>query len=220
MTLLDLRSQQTLSGPPKAGKLDRHGQLAMRSRGSIDAICLHQTACTFGVSPAAIRKQGGDAALAQFMRAKNVHAHVTAFDEGTFVPAYPLRAYVWHGNGANARSIGLEIEGYFNGQPGGVENGNPDDERTEPTELLLQTARSACTWIVEAAKLEGITIKHVLAHRQYDSSRRSDPGWAIWQHVAIEHCERALGLTPLPTLTDRDGMPIPRAWDERQSAAY
>ena len=212
MTLIDLRSQQTPSGPPGAGKLDRYGRLVVRDRSAIDAICLHQTAVTFGVSPAAIRKQGGDAAMAQFMRAKNVHAHVTAFDEGAFVPAYDLRSYVWHGNGANARSIGLEIEGYFNGEPGG--------DRSEPSDLVIQAARDACTWIVNAARDEGITIKHVVAHRQYAASRRSDPGWAIWQRVAIEHCENALGLTPLPKLTDRDGRAIPRSWDARCSANY
>lgn len=217
--VIDVRNQQTPSGPPGACKL-RRGRMIMRDPATIDAICLHQTAVTFGASPAAIRMQGGDAAMAQFMRAKKVHAHVTAFDEGVFVPAYPLRGYVWHGNGANARSIGLEIEGYFNGQPGGVLNGNPLVRRDEPSDLLIQTARSACTWIVEAAKAEGITIRHVVAHRQYDSSRRSDPGWAIWQRVALEHCERALGLTSIPDLTDRDGKPIPTSWDARQKAAY
>jgi hypothetical protein len=219
VTLLDLRSQQTPSGPPNAGKLYR-GRLVHRKPIEIDSICLHQTAVTFGVSPAAIRKQGGDAAMAQFMRAKGVHAHVTAFDEGVFVPAYPLRAYVWHGNGANSRSIGLEIEGFFNGEPGGKSNGDPDKPRTEPSDLLIQTAREACTWIVNACAEEGIVIKHVLAHRQYASSRRSDPGWAIWQRVAIEHCERALRLTSIPDLRKGDGKAIPTSWDHRQTAAY
>lgn len=218
--IIDIRKQQTPSGPPGAGKLDARGVLVLRDRAKIDAICLHQTAVTFGVSPAAMRKQGGDAAMAQFMRAKNVHAHVTAFDEGVFVPAYPLRSYVWHGNGSNARSIGLEIEGFFNGEPGGRTNFPKDKPRTEPAELLLQTAREACTWIVNAARDEGITIRYVVAHRQYAASRRSDPGWRIWQEVAIAHCERVLGLATLPTLVDRDGRSIPRAWDGRQQGIY
>ncbi len=136
------------------------------------------------------------------------------------MPSYPLRAYVWHGNGANARSIGLEVEGFFNGQPGGFGNANPEKPRTEPTELVLATARSACTWIVEAARAEGITIRHYVAHRQYASDRRSDPGWAIWQRVGVEHCEKVLGLTPLLTLAEGDGRPIPSSWDARCTAPY
>jgi hypothetical protein len=211
VTLLDLRAQQTPTGPADAG-LVRDGKLVTRAAKSIDAICLHQTAVTFGVDKQQVKSACGDALLAQFLRARNVHAHVTAFDEGTFCPSYPLRAYVWHGNGANSRSIGLEIEGLYNGEPGG--------DRAEPTDLTIATARDACSWIVSEAAKEGVTIRYVVAHRQYSKSRRADPGWSIWQRVAIDHCERVLGLAPLPTLTDRDGRPIPKSWDPRQHAGY
>lgn len=207
----DVRSEYRHDPTDRAEKLVR-GRVVVRDPKAIDAICLHQTAVTFGVSSSAVRAAGGDAQLAQFMRAKRVNAHVTAFDEGAFVAAYPLRHHVNHGNGANARSIGLEIEGLFNGRPGG--------DRSEPTDLLVEAARAACSWIVEAAAAEGITIRHVLAHRQYASDRRADPGWALWQRVAIEHCERTLGLATLPLLTDRTGKPIPREWDPRQTGPY
>lgn len=207
----DVRSEYRYDPTDTAEKTFR-GRVVVRKPSAIDAICLHQTAVTFGVSASQIRAAGGDAQLAQFMRAKRVNAHVTAFDEGAFVAAYPLRHHVNHGNGANARSIGLEIEGLFNGAPGGA--------RPEPTDLLIDAARAACTWIVEAAAAEGISIRYVLAHRQYSDDRRADPGWALWQRVALEHCERVLGLASLPTLTDRKGTPIPKVWDPRQSAAY
>lgn len=207
----DVRSEYRYDPTDTAEKLFR-GKVVQRDPKRIVNLCLHQTAVTFGVSASQIKAAGGDAQLAQFMRAKRVNAHCTVFDEGAAVLAYPLRNYVQHGNGANATSIGIEIEGLYNGLPGG--------ERPEPTEVTIQTARDACSWIVSEAAKEGIAILGVVAHRQYSGDRRADPGWAIWQRIAIEHCEHVLGLSPMPTLTDRKGRPIPREWDARQSAAY
>ncbi len=212
MPILDLRNDQKPGGPdPKCGKI-RGGQLVERDPSTIDAICLHQTAVVFGASQGAIRAANGDKDLARHRRALGVHAHVTAFTDGTFVPAYPLRAYVYHGNGANSRSIGLEIEGHYNGIPGGA--------LPEPTAGTVQAAREACTWLLEAARAEGITLRYYLAHRQYSVSRRSDPGWYLWRAVGVDWCEARLGLQPLPTLVDRDGYPIPKTWDNRQGGAY
>lgn len=209
--ILDLRNEQKPGGPdPKCGKI-AGGRLVMRDPASIDAIVLHQTACTFGASSAAIQAAGGDKSKARHQRALGVHAHSTAFTDGTAVIAYPLRAYVYHGNGANSRSLGLEIEGHYDGIPGG--------KLGDPSDMTIETAREALRWLVEAARAEGMPIRYVLAHRQYSSSRRSDPGWKIWRDVGV-WSEAALGLTPLPTLTDRDGAPIPKAWDSRQVAAY
>lgn len=209
--ILDLRADQAPGGPsPGCGKLFG-GRLVMRDPRTIDAICLHQTAVVFGVSDQQVRAAKGDRELAKHRRALRVHAHMTAFTTGTAVAAYPLRAYVHHGNGSNARSIGLEIEGHYDGIPGG-KLGDPDDR-------TIETAREAMRWLVAEAAREGITIRHVVAHRQYASSRRSDPGWRIWRDVAL-WSESALGLSTLPDLVDRDGRPIPRAWDARQTEAY
>jgi hypothetical protein len=215
MSVLDWRSQQKASGPvgeKPAGKLDRYGHLVVRERTAIDSICLHQMAVALGASTAAINAAKGDKDLARHRRALNVHAHVSAFIDGTVVLAYPLRAYVYHGNGANSRSIGLECEGFYNGLPSGT--------GAEPAESLIAAAREACSAIVAEAAKEGITIKHYVAHRQYAASRRADPGWAIWQKVGIDHCEKVIGLTPLLTLTDRDGKPIPSSWDRRSAGGY
>lgn len=210
--LIDLRGEQTKAGPPGAGRLDRGGGLVLRDAGSIDAICLHQTACTFGVSPGQVRAAKGDRDLAKHRRALGVHAHVTAFMTGRFVAAYPLRAYVYHGNGANGRSIGLEIEGHYDGIPGG--------KLGDPTVTTIDAARAALTWIIDTCADEGIKIRYLLAHRQYSDSRRSDPGWAIWQRVALDYGVRIHGLTTLPALVDGRGRPIPRAWDATAEAGY
>lgn len=209
--VIDLRAEQKPGGPDaKCGKLSG-GRLVMRDPASIDAVCLHQTAKFYGVAPYQVQAAKGDRALAKHRRGLNVHAHVTSWNDGAFTAAYPLRAYVHHGNGANSRSLGLEIEGHYDGIPGG--------KLGDPTDLTIATAREALRWLVEAARAEGMPIRHILAHRQYSSSRRSDPGWKIWRDVGV-WSEEALGLTPLPTLTDRDGAAIPKAWDSRQVAAY
>lgn len=211
IAFLDLRSKQSATGPSGACKLSK-GRMVMRDPKTVDTIGAHQTAVTFGVAKYQVRAAGGDALLAQFLRARDVHAHVTSFDEGTFACAYPLMAYVQHGNGMNAYSIGKEDEGLFNGKPGGP--------LSEPTDILIETSRAACTWIVEEAAKEGATIRFFEAHRQHAESRRSDPGWRLWQAVYIDHCERALGLSPRPDHVTRDGLRIPREWDARQTAAY
>lgn len=209
--ILDLRAQQKPAGPdPRCGTI-RNGALVLRDPKEIDAITLHQTGVWFGVSAQQRLAAGGDEALARHRRALRVHAHVTAFRDGVVVPAYPLRAYVWHGNGANGRSIGLEIEGLYNGAPGG--------KHDEPTPTVIAGAREAVRWIVDEAAKEGIAIRYMLAHRQYSKSRRPDPGWTLWQEVGL-WAERELGLFTLPDLTDRDGLPIPKTWDARQVEPY
>lgn len=201
--LLDIRHLQTPGGPPGAC-MKRGGKMLIRPLEDVDTILGHQTACFFGVHPSQVRAAGGDPLLAQFMRAKGVHAQVTAFDEGTYVAAYPLRAYVYHGNGGSGRSVGLEGEGLYNGRPG--------QGRAEPSDLLIETLRAACTFIVEDIAREGGAIKFYDAHRKHASSRRGDPGWRIWQAVYLAHCRDKLGLR-LREGTTRDGLEIPEVWD-------
>lgn len=211
MTFLDLRREQSPSGPEGACKLDR-GKVVMRDPASVTTLVGHQTACSFGVAPYMIQAAKGDRELARHRRALNVHAHVTAFNDGTFAAAYPLLAYVFHGNASNAYSVGLETEGHYNGIPGGV--------LEEPTDLTIETSRAACTWIVEEAAKLGATLKFYEAHRQHAAARRSDPGHRLWQAVYIDHCEAKLELAPRPDFTTRDGRPIPNRWDRRQSDGY
>ena len=207
----DVRSEYEYDPTDKAEKLYK-GKVVVRDPKTIDSICLHQTAVTFGVTASMVKAAGGDPALAQFMRAKRVNAHVTAFDEGAFVLAYPLRNFVYHGNGANTRSIGLEIEGRFNGQPGG--------EYSEPTDLVIEAACAAVEQIISEATKEGILLRHIIAHRQYSSSRQGDPGWRLWQKVAVEFAEKKCGLMPIPMLAEGGGRAIPKIWDGRQTAKY
>jgi hypothetical protein len=209
--LLDLRHLQSATGPKGASKVSK-GALVMRNPAAVDCLGAHQMAVMLGTAPYQVKAAGGDRDLARHRRALNVHAHVSAFTDGTFVAAYPLLAYVFHGNGMNPHSIGVETEGLYNGAPGG--------KGAEPSDLTIETTRAACTWIVEQAAREGATIRFVEAHRQHAKSRRGDPGWRLWQAVYVDHCEGRLGLKPRPDATTRDGLRIPKIWDPRCSAAY
>ena len=184
----------------------------MRDPATVTTLVGHQMACTLGAASYMVQAAKGDKDLARHRRALGVHAHVSVFTDGTFVAAYPLLAYVWHGNGSNAYSIGLETEGHYNGIPGGV--------LAEPTDLTIETSRAACTWIVAEAARCGATLLFYEAHRQHAASRRSDPGHRLWKAVYVDHCEGALGLKPRPEMTTRDGRTIPRMWDARQMGGY
>lgn len=201
-TFLDLRAHQTATGPAGACRLHR-GRMLIRDPKAVDTIGLHQTAVNFGVRPYQVKAAGGDALLAQFMRAKKVHSHVTAFDEGTFAFAYPLLAYVNHGNGMNPFAIALEGEGLFDGMP--------VFKRPNPSDILIDCMRDACTKIVEEAAKEGAEMRYVDAHRQHSADRGGDPGWYVWREVAIEHCVRKLGLATTDRTT-RKGRTIPESW--------
>jgi hypothetical protein len=199
MSVLDLRSRQTPSGPPKAGKLHK-GALVMRDPSTIDTICLHQTATLLPPGKADLRAANGDPALARHLRALRVHAHVTAFTTGTAVIAYPLRAYVWHGNGANASSIGVECEASLTGLD------------TSCDEKVVEAGRAALTWLCENGPTEGIHISYIVAHRQSSKTRRGDPGLALWRAVALDHGVAKLGLRTTPERVWGDGRPIPVEW--------
>lgn len=209
--ILDLRHEQKPGGPdPKCGRLDKSGRLVMRDPSTVLGICVHQTAVTFGASPSAVLAAKGDRDLARHRRALGVHAHCTAFADGTGVLAYPLAAYVFHGNGLNAESIGLEIEGAYSGATALGEV--PDGAVNAARELLVR--------ILDEGRKAGMPLRYVWAHRQSSPSRRGDPGAELWRRVVLEYAVPVLGLEMQPTRTWGDGRPIPREWDPSQPAGY
>ena len=210
---LDLRSEQP--NPPDLAK-QKHAlrrvalngrsvqRVVERDPATIDGIVIHQTACVFG-------KRRGQPS--RHHRALGVACHALAFNDGTAVLANPLRWLVWHGNGFNSRSLGLEIEGRF---PGLV--GKPSTLAAEPetpvTALLLDTARDALRWLVEEGRSEGMPLRYVWAHRQSSPTRRSDPGEALWLALLPTFAELGLEVQPALVLNSKSGAgrPIPEAW--------
>lgn len=199
MPVLDFRDRQTASGPPDCGKLFR-GKLVQRDPKAVTGITLHQVATLLPPGRIDVMAAHGDVVLARHLRALRVHAHATAFTTGSAVIAYPLLAYVWHGNGLNSQDIGLECEAELDG--------------LEPhaDEHVIEAAREAITWLCENAPKEGIELRYIHAHRQSSATRRGDPGLALWKAVALDHAVAKCGLKTLPHETWRDGRPIPVEW--------
>lgn len=210
----DLRHEQT--NPPKT-KTKKHrvrsdGTVVERRLSSIDAVVLHQTATPFSASSASVAKAGGDEDLALARRALGVACHAMAFRRGFYVLPCPLSWYVYHGNGFNSRSLGLEVEGLYAGIEGDPKTIPGKDDPNELDERTIASARAALRALVEEGRALGCPIRYVLAHRQSSKTRRADPGSAIWREVGLWSVG-ALGLEVQSGLVEGDGRPIPEAWD-------
>lgn len=222
--MIDLRTERVASAPKIKMAAKRP---VVRDPAIVTGVCLHQTAVEYGVSAAQLRAAGGDRRLALARRALNVACHAMAFRDGFFVAAAPLRWHVNHGNGLNATTLGLEIDGRYPGRP--------DDPRTtprredlestwggEPSEItpaLIAAARSALRWLVETGRAEGMPIEWIWAHRQSSATRRGDPGWELWGEVG-EWGAAELGLRVDYARTVGSGRPIPVEWSPRGVGSY
>lgn len=212
----------------------RGGGPVWRDPKTVDSIVLHQTAVVYqlpakkSLRDAAIKAAGGDPELALAKRASKVACHAMAFRGGFYVAATPLRWYVNHGNGLNARSLGFETDGLYSGlddDPSTTPKREDLDTtwgRREPSILtaqIVETAIAGLTWLVTAARAEGMPIRYLFAHRQSSPNRRPDPGEGPWREIGIEAAKR-LGLEVLPDLVVTGGRPLPRSWDPRATAGY
>lgn len=209
--ILDLRAEQP--DPPtlvrgKRKHLVRAGHVVVRDPADVDGIVVHQTACVFGASTAQIRAAGGDRDLAIHRRALGVACHALAFRDGAVVLANPLRWYVWHGNGLNERSLGLEVEGIY---PAEVARPGPHD--TPWTQQQADATATALYTLIREGRDEGMPLRYLWAHRQSSYARAGDPGEAIWRLVV--QVGREWGLEPQPDLVVGSGRPISPAWRNR-----
>lgn len=192
-----------------------HPRVLERDPATVDTICVHQTACVFG--PAADLARRHD-------RAHDVPIHALAFRDGVLAMPYPLRWYLHHGNGYNARSLGIEIEGKYPGiggePPPQREDGDVSHDPSILDELTIATARRGVQELVQRGRALGMPITRIVAHRQSTASRRADPGQAIWTHVVREFAVAVLGLVEVPGEVLRDGRPIPTEWSPGGHGSY
>jgi hypothetical protein len=151
---------------------------------TIDAIGYHQMAVNIGVSAQQLKAAGGDRLKARNLRAKRIAAHVCAFRDGTIIHNFPFRWHVYHGNGLNPFSIGLEMEGIYDG----------DEDLGQTTDATMGTFRRAVRFIVEFGDKLGCNIHRGLAHRQVSKDRIGDPGAENWKEVAL-WAEKELRVT-------------------------
>jgi hypothetical protein len=216
LKVVDLTAEQTdfLSCEPPHHKLTRDRKLKQmvvfcRDPMTVDGIVLHQTATPFGTTPQQIAASGGDKVLAKHRRALNVAAHITAFDTGYAVLAHPLHWYVYHANGLNARSLGIEVEGVFPGSMGKKELLTGD---------LLQAAKDGLEYLVRKGREAGMPIKYIWAHRQSSMTRPNDPGEEIWKKIALEFGGNELQLIPQPDYI-LGGESLPQEWRLKKPGA-
>lgn len=172
----------------------------VRRWSNVDAIVLHQTACLLSV---------------ERWKVVPIHFGVPRSSGylGKFFQLHPLLTYLYHANGLNAPSIGIEIEGNFPGinsdrgtwWPGG---GGP--HTVEPAQI--DAARELIAWTVAEAKAAGGAIKRILAHRQASHDRRGDPGDVIWKEVGL-WAMREFNLSDGgPNFTSGVGYRLPDVW--------
>lgn len=171
-------------------------------------ICLHQTAVDFGTDP---------------NRLLNVPVHGATLKDGQIVLLHEPTDYMWHANGLNKFDIGIEVSCRAAGILG--------DERTfwlskrekqadkkylnlvkEATEIQLEATKELCMFYIKQVEENGGKIEFIHAHRQ-SARKPSDPGFRIWQKVAIPIMNE-FGLTCGPVgWKIGPGTPIPEAWD-------
>lgn len=207
------------------------GKPVMRDPATITHFVFHQTAVEYGVSERQVKASGGDRELALARRFLDVACHVAVSRHGFYVFTHPLEALLWHGNGFNDFSIGMEIDGRYAGLEDDPATVAREDLQTtwrgSPTVLAQQTVETACAAVkdtVERGRALGMPLTHAVAHRQSSPTRRSDPGEAIWKRIVLDFAERELGMqVELDRVLDTrsgPGRPIPHAWDPRSSASY
>jgi hypothetical protein len=152
-------------------------------------------------------------------RFHRLRAHFGIIDPkgvGTIVQVYPLTTLLWHAGRLNPDTVGIEINGLFEGIEGkGLPKNQQHLELCHPTTAQIAAARKCIAWIRDEVARHGGKLKYVYAHRQSSSTRRADPGSRVWEDVAL-WAEENLGLATRPDETRGKGRRIPAAWDPRQ----
>jgi N-acetyl-anhydromuramyl-L-alanine amidase AmpD len=173
----------------------------------VTGITLHQTACVLGERP---------------QRWGTVVAHMGVTRAGQVLWIHDFEKIVWHGNGFNDTTIGIEMDGTYAGIEGDLRTfWRPADEPARqpqtPTLELIEAAKATVRWICKEVALHGGRITKLVAHRQSSKDRESDPGSALWQRVAMPlHTE--LGLDDGgPGFKLGTGLLIPEAWNSSRT---
>ncbi len=216
-----LRAQLAAPGLTIPNLIDRRAFAGLTDDGGprswdlIKGWCLHQTACPLHAST-------------DIARCDHIGAHYVVYPDGRVFKLHDIERIIWHGNGWNGRTIGIEIDGLF----AGVE-GVPATVWRDPTSPHLATnsvtpAQVTSVRAIILSDRESI-IRHggkpevIVAHRQSSSSRRDDPGSKVWQDIAIPLLSE-LGLDdggPGFAIPDGfGGMPIPVEWDPTRTGYH
>lgn len=220
-----------------SGKYKRQRGVALiRDPATIDTLCYHQMAVAFGVSKSRVKwwaNQAGSGklptelliaygledvndpdALKAFAQRIALHErmckvpyHIAGLLNGDVVHINPLLWYTYHGNGANARSLGVAADGHY---PGLEKSRN--SKHDDLNEFMIETMRGATRVAMVKAAANNIDIKYADAHRVYSGGRVGDPGEALWDQVVL-WAVKEYGLKVRYERKRGSGRPIPQEWD-------
>lgn len=210
-TLIDLRKHHqprvTVDGVAKAYSPPS------RPWSEFTGITYHQTACDMGESEA---------------RYYSIGAHFVVLRSGRVLWMCDPNRIVYHGNGWNARCVGVEVNGLYPGledDPGTADNEalkTTWDDPTTParekpmsvTPQAMASLRNLTRWLRWYGKQNGAKVDFLVAHRQSSMDRENDPGQAIWRQAAVPlHAE--LGMSDGGVGFTIGGYAIPEKWDPR-----
>lgn len=193
-------------------------------------VCLHITAVTFGISEARRRTwtrrcESGELPdgllqpfgyladpseaidrLALHERFWKVPYHWVGLLNGDILFNNPTTAYTYHGNRANAYSIGVAAEAVLPARESGR-----TARHTIVDQHFIETNRQTLRRAIAVSTAQGAPISHATAHRCFSMKRAGDPGEAYWKHVALPVC-REMDVAIDYDLID-GGRPIPHDWD-------
>jgi len=178
------------------------GRVVMREAHEVQGICFHITGAVFGAMPSDVKRHGR--ALAIQRRALKIPAHMTIFRDGACVVPFSLRAYLYHANALNDRTIGIEIERMT--------------DASHMPQVQLDACHEGIDWLVRQAEAEGIHLRDAWGHRQSNGAKPGDPGPDVWGRIVVPASDRhglvrTLVAVPRSTPKGRDGVPIPASWE-------
>jgi hypothetical protein len=172
----------------------------------VTGVCLHQTACVLGENPP---------------RWDTVGCHVGVTRSGKVIWLHDFNKLVVHGNRWNAQTVGIEIDGMYEGVEGDIRTfwrpkDQPNLQPQRPTEVQLRAVRDLIRWIKKQVIKNGGKLNALVAHRQASVNRRNDPGSRIWKDVALPMSKELDLSDGGPGFKLGDGYPIPEEWDPRR----
>lgn len=208
MTLLELPDEADLRALSSRGLFGTPGGVFERARtrpwSKVTGITLHQTACLLGE---------------RAERWLNVGAHYGVTRGGQQFRLHDETDRIVHGHDWNAQCVGIECDGLYAGVEGDIATVWDDPStkfREQPMKVtgeLIAATIATCRRIKARIEAGGGKLRVIVSHRQSSSSRRSDPGEAIWKAVALPLIAE-WGLSDGgPGFKLGDGRPNPEAWD-------
>lgn len=212
-----LRAQKRAQLPP--GFIDRRqfatleDDYGARAWTDITGFTLHQMACSPGTN---------------LDRYNSVGAHFAVLRSERVLYLHTVNRLISHSgqprvsNGFNKRTIGIELEGRFEGVQGNMKTLWDDpstrgrEQPQRPTQWQIEATKQLMRWCRGEVAAHGGRLTKLLAHRQASSSRPSDPGSECWQEIALPVMAE-LGLDDGgPGFKVDQGYAIPESWDPRR----